>query len=147
MCLVAPSQVLALVQPGKVTRLTFPRGWGRATGAGVMTLSNPVPCPQVLCSVKALLKYNLLQEAELSGSFQLPGTGTGVERRPMAGRRREEAGQSLPAEGKEASPATVKSETRGGEKAWGKTEGASCPLWTGCQPRLAPFLYPHYLLP
>lgn len=58
-----------------------------------MTPSHPGPSPQIPCSVKAHLKYNLLQEAELPHPSWLPCSGAGLEGTPGAGRWREEVGQ------------------------------------------------------
>lgn len=110
-----------------LTRLTYPRGWGIAMGARLMTLSSPVPMSSKSFAVSkpfsniiSTRKPNFLA---VSGCW---AQGLAWKRRPMGGMKRKEVGQPLPVEGKGASPATVRDKWE--DKAWGKTEGTSCPL-------------------
>lgn len=118
----------------------LPKGLGRSHGD---TADDPqrscLYVPQVLCYVKALLKYNLHQEAKLSCSFRLLGTGAGLEKKAMAGMKRKEVGQPLPLEGKGASPATVKSGTSGKTRCGARWREQVDPFEQGTSPGLPPY--------
>lgn len=107
----------------------LPKGLGRSHGG---TADDPqqscLYVPQVLCYVKALLKYNLHQEAKLSCSFWLLGTGAGLEKKAHGRNEEKRGGPALTFRGQRSFPGYSQVRDKWEDKAWGKMEGASRPL-------------------